>query len=93
MRDRIFGKTHRLLSVFSLGTMRFESAEAADAVIIAAIAQGINHIETAPAYGQSERYVGEALRRIFAAGVVSRDEITLLARLRLRSRKKMLRQR
>ncbi|MGB3788569.1 MAG: aldo/keto reductase, partial [Phormidesmis sp.] len=57
------------------------SAEAADAVIIAAIAQGINHIETAPAYGQSERYVGEALRRIFAAGAVTRDEITITSKI------------
>ncbi len=81
MRDRIFGKTYRLLSIFSLGTMRFESAAVADAVITAAIAQGINHIETAPAYGQSERYVGKALERILAVGAASRDQLTVTSKI------------
>ncbi|MGD1900046.1 MAG: aldo/keto reductase [Phormidesmis sp.] len=69
MRDRRFGKTQRQLSVFSLGTMRFASAEAARAVIESAIARGLNHIETAPAYGASERYIGQALRPLLSEGL------------------------
>ncbi|WP_370623351.1 aldo/keto reductase [cf. Phormidesmis sp. LEGE 11477] len=61
--------------------MRFDSADAARAVITAAIAQGINHIETAPAYGQSERYVGKALHRIFLDGLISRSDLTITSKI------------
>ncbi len=81
MRDRLFGRTHRRLSIFSLGTMRFESAAAADAVISAAIDRGVNHIETAPAYGQSERYIGQALKTILAAGGVDRAALTITSKI------------
>lgn len=60
-RQRRFGKTELRLSVFSLGTMRFASATAAADVLEAAISQGINHVETAPAYGDSESYMGRAI--------------------------------
>jgi hypothetical protein len=76
MRDRRFGKTDRQLSLLSLGTMRFGSAEVAQGVIEKAIAQGISHIETAPAYGQSEAYVGKAL-----AALNVRAHITLTSKL------------
>jgi uncharacterized protein len=66
MRYRRFGKTNLSLSVFSLGTMRcLASQENAVATIQAAVAMGVNHIETAIGYGQSERYVGCALRSGF----------------------------
>lgn len=61
MRYRRFGKTELRFSLLSLGTMRFASPEAAAAVITAAVDRGINHLETAPAYGPSERYVGQSL--------------------------------
>ncbi|CAN5589788.1 aldo/keto reductase [soil metagenome] len=61
LRQRRFGKTELRLSVFSLGTMRFASAAAAADVLKAAISQGINHVETAPAYGDSESYMGRAI--------------------------------
>ncbi len=61
LRQRRFGKTELRLSVFSLGTMRFASAAAAADVLRAAISQGINHVETAPAYGDSESYMGRAI--------------------------------
>ena len=65
MQYRRFGKTNRQLSVFSLGTMRYLASPAlASQVIQAAIAHGINHIETAQAYGQSEQFLGETLRQI-----------------------------
>lgn len=48
--------------MFSLGTMRcLESLEMMQQVVSAAVAQGINHIETAQGYGQGERYIGQAL--------------------------------
>ncbi|MEL7353189.1 MAG: aldo/keto reductase [Cyanobacteria bacterium P01_A01_bin.116] len=81
MRYRRFGKTERDLSLFSLGTMRFASAEAAEAVITTAIAQGINHIETAPAYGPSEAYIGQALTRLFSQKQCRREHIMLTSKL------------
>ncbi|NJM57306.1 MAG: aldo/keto reductase, partial [Synechococcales cyanobacterium RU_4_20] len=63
MRYRRFGQTELELSVFSLGTMRFSSQEVAEATVAAALAQGINHLETARGYGESERFVGQALGR------------------------------
>ncbi|HEY9779105.1 MAG TPA: aldo/keto reductase [Leptolyngbyaceae cyanobacterium] len=63
MRYRRFGKTNLLLSVFSLGTMRYlASPENAKQTIEKAVALGINHIETARGYGKSELYLGAALK-------------------------------
>jgi uncharacterized protein len=65
MRYRRFGKTNLLLSVFSLGTMRYlASEENAVKTVERAIALGINHLETARGYGNSERYLGTALRQL-----------------------------
>lgn len=64
MHYRRFGRTNLMLSVFSLGTMRYlESQANAIATIQAAIDHGINHIETAQGYGQSEAFLGAALSR------------------------------
>lgn len=63
MRYRRFGKTNLHLSVFSLGTMRYlASEENACQIIEKAVALGINHIETARGYGNSESYLGAALK-------------------------------
>jgi predicted aldo/keto reductase-like oxidoreductase len=63
MRYRRFGKTELLLSVFSLGAMRYmESAENAHRTIARALEVGINHIETAQGYGKSEEFIGKAMR-------------------------------
>jgi uncharacterized protein len=79
MHYRNFGKTGLKLSVFSLGTMRcLASAEQAQATIAAAIAQGINHLETARGYGKSEDYLGSALR----SGVgCDRDHLIITTKL------------
>lgn len=62
MRYRRFGKTNLWLSVFSLGTMRYLECEGnAIETVQQAVAQGINHIETARGYGKSEEYLGAAL--------------------------------
>ena len=63
MRYRRFGKTNLNLSIFSLGTMRcLASVELAGETIRRAVALGVNHLETARGYGNSERYVGKALQ-------------------------------
>jgi hypothetical protein len=65
MQTRRFGKTGLTLSVFSLGMMRcLATPESAFQVLEQALQQGINHVETARAYGPSERYLGEALQAL-----------------------------
>jgi len=64
MRYRRFGKTHRNLSVFSLGLMRCLASEGVvRQTIERAIALGINHLETAQGYGKSEQFLGQALKQ------------------------------
>jgi predicted aldo/keto reductase-like oxidoreductase len=65
MQYRRFGKTELPLSVFSLGTMRSLASESTfRAVVEAALAAGINHLETARGYGQSERLLGRTLSKL-----------------------------
>jgi predicted aldo/keto reductase-like oxidoreductase len=53
------------VSLFTLGTMRALASQAQmDAVVRAALDAGINHLETAPAYGPSETFLGAALARL-----------------------------
>ncbi|MBE9197855.1 MULTISPECIES: aldo/keto reductase [unclassified Nodularia (in: cyanobacteria)] len=63
MQYRRFGKTNLHLSVFSLGTMRYlADVENAQQTITAALALGVNHLETARGYGKSEEYLGAAIK-------------------------------
>ncbi len=63
MDKRRFGTTNLPLSVFSLGTMRCLQSEAiATQTVQAALDLGINHLETARGYGNSEQFLGAALR-------------------------------
>ena len=67
---RRFGQLEAV-SAFSLGTMRaIDSAAQMEAVLRAAWAAGLNHIETAAAYGPAETFLGQALARLTAEGVV-----------------------
>lgn len=78
MRQRRFGKTNLNLSVFSLGTMRcLASPQIFRQTIADAIALGVNHLETAKGYGQSERYLGQALHDL----TISRQQIYLTTKL------------
>ncbi|MEO1209284.1 MAG: aldo/keto reductase [Cyanobacteria bacterium J06638_20] len=64
MRYRRFGKTNRSISLFSLGTMRFLTSESvALETMQRAIALGVNHFETAQGYGESEVFLGRALKQ------------------------------
>lgn len=68
MQYRRFGKTNFPVSVFSLGTMRGLSDPSQFSEILQqAVQYGINHIETASAYGNSEQYIGETLKRLEVA--------------------------
>jgi uncharacterized protein len=63
MQYRRFGKTNLHLSVFSLGTMRYLSdSENVRETIEKALSLGINHLETARGYGDSEIYLGKAIK-------------------------------
>ena len=58
------------VSPFTLGTMRALGSPAQmEAVLRAALACGINHLETAPAYGPAERFLGQALQRLAGEGL------------------------
>jgi uncharacterized protein len=58
------GRTELPISCFSLGTMRcLESPEVYYRTVVAALERGVNHLETAPSYGPSEEYLGQALGR------------------------------
>lgn len=59
------------VSPFTLGTMRALGSPAQmEAVLRAALSAGINHLETAPAYGPAEPFLGQALGQLEAEGLV-----------------------
>jgi uncharacterized protein len=79
MQYRRFGKTNLSVSVFTLGTMRYlASATTAYQTLQSAIALGINHIETAQGYGQSELYLGQALQQGIGA---ARDSLIITTKV------------
>ena len=78
---RPFGRG-KPVSAFTLGTMRALDAPAAmEAVLEAALATGINHIETAPAYGPAEAFLGRALDRLGDRDPEARSSLVLTSKL------------
>lgn len=76
MHYRRFGKTEEMVSVFSFGAMRYTDCdENAVATALAAVELGINHLETARGYGESERMLGLALREIPRENVLIETKI------------------
>lgn len=70
------------VSLFTLGTMRaLDSPETMEAVLRRAVAAGINHIETAPAYGPAERYLGRALASLARDQPNARADLVLTSKL------------
>ena len=51
------------------------------AVLDAALAAGINHVETAPAYGTAERYLGEALRALAARDPAVHSQLVITSKV------------
>ncbi len=71
-RKRSFGKGAKV-SLFTLGTMRVtESFEKMYNIIRNAYYVGINHIETAPSYGNAEILIGKALEKLEKEENISR---------------------
>ena len=58
------------VSPFSLGTMRaLDGSPQMEAVLRAAVAAGVNHIETAAAYGPAETFLGQGLAILGSEGI------------------------
>jgi aryl-alcohol dehydrogenase-like predicted oxidoreductase len=57
---RRLGRTDIEMSDISFGTGRLASAS----MVLRAVDRGINYFDTAPDYGESERYIGEAMQRL-----------------------------
>ncbi len=73
-KRRSFGKG-RDVSLFTLGTMRAtENLDKMYSVIKSAHHTGINHLETAAAYGNSEILIGEALEKLEFSENIIRNE-------------------
>ena len=67
-RRRAFGDGPAV-SLFTLGTMRaLQSKDQMLSVLRSARDAGINHVETAPAYGPAETFLGQALRQLDQEG-------------------------
>ena len=77
---RRFGRTGQQLSAFSLGTMRLVNCPEANAreTVVSAVERGINHIETAQAYGISELRLGKILSQELSS---LRDRLTVTTKL------------
>lgn len=52
-----------------------------EAVLFRAVAAGINHIETAPAYGPAERHLGAALASLAKALPTKRSELVITSKI------------
>ena len=78
---RPFGRG-RPVSLFTLGTMRcVESVAQMGAVLDNALDAGINHLETAPAYGPAESFLGTVLAELEARNPEQRRGLVLTSKL------------
>ncbi len=59
-RYQEIGNTGLKMSDISMGSVRFSSAS----LVLRGIDRGINYIDTSPDYGQAEKYIGKALKKI-----------------------------
>ena len=78
---RPFGRG-RPVSLFTLGTMRaLASSQQMTEVLREACRSGINHLETAPAYGPAERFLGQALSTLNQEGLEPADGWVITSKL------------
>ncbi len=77
---RPFGKGKKV-SLFTLGTMRVNSAESMYAVLKDAFLLGINHIETAPTYGSTQKFLGDALIKLNLEGISPNNGYVITSKL------------
>ena len=72
----------RPVTPFTLGTMRaLGSPDQMAAVLDAALDAGIRHLETAPAYGPAEAFLGEALQALERRDPGLRGQVVLTSKL------------
>ena len=70
------------VSAFSLGTMRALGSPAQmEAVLRAALAAGINHLETAAAYGPAETFLGQAMAALQSDNLAPSDGWRITSKL------------
>ncbi|WP_438982423.1 aldo/keto reductase [Vulcanococcus sp.] len=70
------------VSPFCLGTMRATGSPSQMAAVLdAAIAAGINHVETAPAYGAAELYLGQALKTLSARDAEAHHQLVITSKV------------
>ena len=80
-KRRPFGRGPAV-SPFTLGTMRATgSAKQMAEVLDAALAAGINHIETAPAYGAAEQHLGTALDQLLQRDPAAHQQLVVTSKL------------
>jgi len=74
MKQRTLGNTGLKVSELSLGGGQFyggSTVEQVQDVVRAAFSAGINYIDTAPGYGDSERLLGQALANVAHPHIIS----------------------
>ncbi len=89
MHYRRFGRTNQRISVFSLGSMRLVHLPWQQATVLVqqALNAGINHLETAPAYGASEQLLGQILAslwgqpRMDGEGIWQRSDLVITTKV------------
>ncbi len=59
-RYQEIGKTGLKMSDISMGSVQFT----ATSLVLRGVDRGINYIDTSPDYGQAEKYIGEAMKKI-----------------------------
>ncbi len=79
---RRFGKTEMMLSQMTLGCMQFagdKPKENGIETVVRAVEMGVNHLETARGYTNSEERVGQALKVLLKT--VPRDELYITTKI------------
>ncbi len=70
------------VSLFTLGTMRaIESIDQMYSIVKEACLVGINHIETAPAYGPAENFLGQSLNKLRAQGIQPKGDWVITSKV------------
>ena len=73
-QKRSFGSANQV-SIFTLGSMRaLDSVDQMCEIVRYAYESGINHIETAPSYGNAEKYIGKALNKLERTKGISKEK-------------------
>ena len=80
-QKRSFGKGSKV-SLFTLGTMRAtDNFEKMYFIIKNAHFAGINHLETAPSYGNAEKLIGKSLKKLEISDNLSREDWILTTKV------------